>query len=172
MGHMGKRPAICGAPKYCRPSHFAQRPSAIIFRGLNREGVQILRRTQMWMRLRLAVADLPNNIRNAPALVLIAAGDTAITEIELFPIDSVANPGIRFRVTTGATASVLVSLGRYQSCRPCVEAPDVPISYTSEYIRWSSAEPYLAYVSNRCGAAPDETGRGAHLRPASMPGDI
>ena len=138
--------------------------SAIIFRGLSREGVQNLRKTQMRKRLRLADADLPINIQNAPEVVLVAAGDTAITDIEP-PIDSVANPRIVSRVTTGASSSVLVALGRYQFFRPCGEAPapDGPVSPTSEYIIWASAEPDRVYVSNRCGSTPDETARGAPL---------
>ena len=117
----------------------------------------------MWKRMRLSDVDIPNNVQKAPGIVLISAGDTSITDIELFPIDIVANSGIRFRVSTGATGGVLVSMGRYQVSRHIGEAraPDSLVASASEYIRRAAAEPDRAYVSNGCGSAPDETGGGA-----------
>ena len=87
----------------------------------------------MWKRLRLAEADVADNVQNAPEVVRIAACDTAITDIGLPPIDSVSKTGIPFRDTTGVAASVLVALAHYQFCKPCGEAPapDVPVSATS-----------------------------------------
>ena len=142
---------------------FKQRASAIFLRGLSREGIQILRKTQMWNRLRLSDLDFPNNDQRATALVLNAAGDTAITDIEMSPIDIVANPGILFRVTTGSAGSVLVALARYRFSRPLGEAPapEALVAPTSEYIRWAASALDRVYVSNRRGSAPDETGGGA-----------
>ena len=68
---------------------YKQRPSAIILRGVNSEGVRILRKIQMWKRLRLSHVDFPHNVHTSPSLAIVAACDTVITDIEPFSLGTI-----------------------------------------------------------------------------------
>ena len=142
-----------------------KQPTAIILSGGNQEGIQILRKTPMRKRRRLKEAELRNTAQNSPAIMAIAEGDTEISAISPLPIAGVVGPGVVFRISAGATYSVAFALGRYGFCRPFEDAlrPDGPISHTSDFTRWASAEPDRAYVRNRCAVAPEEAVRGALL---------
>ena len=115
--------------------------------------------------MRLSHVDFTHNVQTSPSLAIFAAGDTVITHIEPFSLDRISHGGIRFRVTTASARSVLVALDPYHLHRPVGETParDAAVDATSEYIRWTSAEPGRVYVGNGCVPDHDETGGGARI---------
>lgn len=73
---------------------FIQRPPEIIVHGVNQEGLQIPRQTQVWKRFHLPHAAFRNTRQNAPGIAALAACDTAISDISPPPIERVFGPGL------------------------------------------------------------------------------
>ena len=143
---------------------YKQRPSAIILRGVNSEGLCTLKKSQIWSRLRISQVDIPQNALISPSLAIVAAGDTVITVVEPLSIGEISDIGIYFRATTASDWAVLISIDPYQLRRHFDESgpPTRAIADSnSEYIRWASGGPGWVYVAHGFASDAAEAGDAA-----------